>query len=87
LEIPGGLAELGEHLDEAAVREVKEETGINVRFKNVLSMRHTHGVQFNRSDLYFVCLMEPIESVDENGNVVIPEPVAEANEISAVRWA
>ena len=43
--IPGGLAELGEHLDEAAVREVYEETGIECSFNNVLAMRHTHGMQ------------------------------------------
>jgi hypothetical protein len=34
--IPGGLTELGEHLDEAVVREVFEETGIRTRFRNVV---------------------------------------------------
>ena len=32
-------------MDEAAVREVYEETGIECSFNNVLAMRHTHGMQ------------------------------------------
>lgn len=84
--IPGGLAELGEHIDEAVAREVFEETGIKAEFQNVLSMRHNHGAQFNRSDLYFVCRLKPAEQIDDEGNVFIPEPVADASEISAVKW-
>jgi len=81
--IPGGLAELGEHLDEAAIREIMEETGVPTKFTSVLSVRHTHGMQFGRSDLYFVCRLEPVEEVDEDGTVRIPEPVADASEIAA----
>lgn len=84
--MPGGLAELGEQLDEAAVREVLEETGVPCRFLSVLCVRHSHGIQFGRSDLYFVCRLEPIEEVDEEGNVVIPKPVPQANEIESVAW-
>jgi len=80
--MPGGLAELGEHLDEAVVREVKEETGIDARFESVLGVRHTHGLQFGRSDLYFVCRLTPI--LDENG--LTPQPVPQESEIEAVSW-
>jgi len=79
--IPGGLAELGEQLDEAAIREVKEETGIDCRFKNVLGFRHTHGLQFGRSDMYFVCKLEPIE---DDGS--LQQPVAQEGEIAAAAW-
>jgi len=85
--IPGGLAELGEQLDVAAIREVKEETGIECRFKGVLSFRHTHGMQFGRSDLYFVCRLEPLEMEnEETGALVIPEPVAQEGEIAVASW-
>lgn len=84
--IPGGLAELGEHLDEAATRETMEETGVPTKFSSVLSVRHTHGMQFGRSDLYFVVRLEPVEDVDEDGTVRIPEPVADASEIAAAQW-
>lgn len=80
--MPGGLAELGEHLDEAVVREVYEETGIQTKFLSVLGVRHTHGLQFGRSDLYFVCRLEPV--VDENGKV--GKPVPQEGEIEAAAW-
>ena len=84
--IPGGLADLGEHIDEADVREVLEETGIHTKFCNVVCFRHSHGMQHDRSDIYFVCRLDPIEEVDENGNPVIPEPVPQENEIAATTW-
>eukprot|EP00551_Chaetoceros_affinis_P007905 CAMPEP_0203675224 /NCGR_PEP_ID=MMETSP0090-20130426/19585_1 /ASSEMBLY_ACC=CAM_ASM_001088 /TAXON_ID=426623 /ORGANISM="Chaetoceros affinis, Strain CCMP159" /LENGTH=310 /DNA_ID=CAMNT_0050541351 /DNA_START=342 /DNA_END=1274 /DNA_ORIENTATION=- len=66
--IPGGLAEVGESLGEAAIREVKEETGIDCNLEDVrvLSFRHSHGMQFGRSDLYFVVRLNPIE-IEEPG--------------------
>lgn len=52
---PGGLADVGEGIGEAAVREVFEETGVEAEFRSVLGLRHQHDVQFGNSDLYFVC--------------------------------
>lgn len=80
--VPGGLAELGEGLDEAVVREVYEETGIHCRFVGVLGMRHTHAMQFGRSDLYFMCRMEVVPNEDGT----IPDPTPQAGEIEACRW-
>lgn len=56
---PGGLADLGEGIAEAAVREVLEETGVVTEFRSVLSVRHQHDVQFGNSDLYFICRLMP----------------------------
>ncbi len=85
--IPGGLADLGEQLEEAAIREVKEETGIDCEFQSVLGFRHTHGLQFGRSDLYFVCRLSPIEKkCDDTGITIIPEPTAQESEIAAAAW-
>lgn len=53
--VPGGLSELGEHIPEAAEREVLEETGIATTFRSILCFRHTHGMANGRSDLFFVC--------------------------------
>lgn len=53
----GGLADLGENIEEAIEREVMEETGIKAQFQSILTMRHAHKVQFGRSDLYFTCLL------------------------------
>lgn len=80
--LPGGLAELGENLDEAVQREVKEETGIDCSFKSVLAVRHTHGMQFGRSDLYFIIRVQP----DEGEGGVQKRPVAQAGEIESAQW-
>ena len=84
--IPGGLSDLGEDVDQAAVREVLEETGIPCQFLSIVGFRHTHGLSFGRSDLYFVCRLEPIEETDENGNSIIPEPEAQVEEIEEASW-
>lgn len=56
---PGGLADLGEGIGEAAIREVWEETGVETEFQSVLSLRHQHELQFGNSDLYFICRLVP----------------------------
>jgi ADP-ribose pyrophosphatase YjhB (NUDIX family) len=84
--VPGGLSELGEHIPEAAQREVMEETGIATKFNSILSFRHTHGLANGRSDLYFVCQLDPIEDSDKEGNTVIPEPRAQECEIEDTKW-
>jgi 8-oxo-dGTP pyrophosphatase MutT (NUDIX family) len=84
--VPGGLAELGESISEAAEREVLEETGIPTKFHSILSFRHAHGLSNGRSDLFFVCRLDPIEETDEEGNVVIPDPCAQECEIEDAQW-
>ena len=36
--IPGGLVEIGEELEEAAIREIKEEMGIDVKIEKVIGI-------------------------------------------------
>ncbi|KAK3868560.1 hypothetical protein Pcinc_026060 [Petrolisthes cinctipes] len=57
--LPGGYVELGENLGEAAVREVKEETGVEAQFVSLVAFRHVHGSAFNCSDLYFIVHLRP----------------------------
>lgn len=83
---PTGLADLGEPIEDAAVREVYEETGIRTEFHSVLGFRQTHGLAHGRSDLFFVCRLEPIEHVDREGKVVIPDPVIQPCEIETAAW-
>ncbi len=52
--LPGGALQPGEHLEEAAVREVEEETGVKTEFEALVCFRHWHGYRYGKSDIYFV---------------------------------
>ena len=58
--MPTGLVNVGEDITEAAVREVKEETGCDVSFSSVLALRQSHGFAFGKSDIFFVVACTPV---------------------------
>lgn len=58
--LPTGVVNEGEDISAAAIREVKEETGIETRFLEVLAFRQSHKAFFEKSDLFFVCKMQPL---------------------------
>ncbi len=82
LKFPGGYVDLGEELSQAAVREVREETGINSVFKGIILFRNTHQAQFGRSNLYFICLLNA-----ESQDIVIDEEILDAKWINKLEYA
>lgn len=67
--IPGGYIRYGEMPEEAVLRELKEETGIDTEVQKLL------GVRFNRKDWYCVFLCryvsgEAVSDNDENSEVL-----------------
>ena len=74
--LPGGALRQGEHISDAAVREVYEETGIRTRFESLACFRHWHGYRYGKSDIYFVCRLSPLSS----------EIVMQEEEIEACIW-
>jgi len=74
--LPGGSVDHGEDIEKAAVREVLEETGIQTEFISILCFRTHHGVRFGLTDVYFTCLLKPL-----NNNIVIQE-----SEIAEAKW-
>lgn len=83
---PTGHSNLGEHIDDAAVREVFEETRIRSKFHSILSFRQTHDLAHGRSDLFFVCRLDPIEELDCDGSAIIDLPTAQECEIEKAEW-
>ena len=58
--LPGGALHTGEHLADAVVREVLEETGVQTRFDAVVCMRNMHEYRHGKSDIYVVCRLTPL---------------------------
>ncbi|XP_062086821.1 nudix hydrolase 2 [Humulus lupulus] len=56
---PTGTVNQGENIRDAAVREVKEETGIDSEFMEILSFKERHKAFFEKSDIFFVCILQP----------------------------
>ncbi|KAH9300392.1 hypothetical protein KI387_011975 [Taxus chinensis] len=57
--MPTGLIHQSEDIFTGAVREVKEETGIDSDFLEVIAFRHAHHELFDKSDLFFLCGLKP----------------------------
>lgn len=74
--LPGGALDPGEHISQAAVREVFEETGIKSEFVSLNCFRHWHQYRHGKSDIYFVCRMRPLST----------EITIDPTEISKARW-
>uniref|UniRef100_J3LB21 Nudix hydrolase domain-containing protein n=1 Tax=Oryza brachyantha TaxID=4533 RepID=J3LB21_ORYBR len=74
--IPTGFIDKFEDLFSGAIREVREETGVESCFLDVVAFRHAHQALFDKSDILFICTLKPLSfeiSIDES-------------EIEAARW-
>lgn len=58
--IPTGVVDEGEDIFQAAIREVKEETGVDTEFSEILAFGQSHKTFFDKSDLLFLCMMRPL---------------------------
>ncbi|KAM7519492.1 hypothetical protein LguiB_018454 [Lonicera macranthoides] len=58
--LPTGYIDKSEEIFTGAVREVKEETGVETAFLEMVAFRHAQFVAFEKSDLMFVCMLKPL---------------------------
>ncbi|XP_061365976.1 nudix hydrolase 10-like [Gastrolobium bilobum] len=58
--LPTGVVDVGEEIFAAAIREVKEETGVDTEFVEVLAFEHAHNSFFGKSDISFLCMLRPL---------------------------
>ncbi|XP_047318004.1 nudix hydrolase 2-like [Impatiens glandulifera] len=56
--IPTGTVDEGEDIVGAAIREVKEETGIDADFVDVVAFRESHKALFGKSEILFLCILK-----------------------------
>ncbi len=76
--LPGGKVEAGETLFEAAIREVKEETGYIVEIGKLLSVNEAKFTGRNHHALFFTFEAQIVEGEEE---ITLPD------EISLIEWA
>lgn len=85
--MPTGLTDPGEDIASAAIRELKEETGLDCVFDHIICFRQAHGGLFNRSDMFFVCLCKLAPKYDkllEEGSEI--ELLPQEEEILCADW-
>jgi 8-oxo-dGTP pyrophosphatase MutT (NUDIX family) len=85
--MPTGLTDPGEDIVEAAIREAKEETGLDVEFDRIICVRQAHGGFFNQSDMFFVCLLRLAPKYEEGLKNGVEVPLlAQEEEIADIAW-
>ncbi|KAJ0031706.1 hypothetical protein Pint_13313 [Pistacia integerrima] len=74
--LPTGYINKSEDIFLGAIREVKEETGVDTIFQEMVAFRHAHLVAFEKSDILFVCMLKPLSS----------EITIDEKELQAAKW-
>ena len=66
-QVPGGFIEPDETIEQAVIREVLEESGVNTKVRGVLGIRNRYDPDVDNS-LYVVMLLDPLDSNPQPDN-------------------
>jgi ADP-ribose/NAD+ diphosphatase len=75
-----GSVEQGEYIEDAAVREVYEETGLRVKFVSILGYGNRTSVKYGRNELFFICHMRLVDETRPNAITL------QDGELKEARW-
>lgn len=74
LDLPGGFIDLDESAEEAVIREVKEETGLDVKsLQYLFSLPNLYmysGFEVETTDLFFLCKIDQNQTITAQDDVV-----------------
>ncbi|MBC86060.1 MAG: hypothetical protein CL677_02685 [Bdellovibrionaceae bacterium] len=63
--LPGGMVETGEHPEQTAIREVKEETGASIHISGLIGIRHRINKDL-RANIYYIYLGQLTEDITQS---------------------
>jgi 8-oxo-dGTP diphosphatase len=90
---PGGGVEFGETIEDAARRETKEETNLDIRIKNFLGFKEIIRPQFDYHTIIFFFIAEPLNNEVKRIEKILDAKYFTINEakslslVDSARWS